>query len=209
MDGKFRVVALTGGIGSGKSAVAAYLAERGVPVYDSDSSAKALYDRDPTLVDRLEQALGLPLRTDSGALDRARLAGVIFSSPRALALVESIVLPTVRDDFAAWRDSQDPRGWRGYLGLPPFAVMESATVMEKAVFGKVYDAAVLVTAPLEQRLARACARDKASEEAVMRRIAAQKFDLSRIDAVINNDSTLELMRVRTDIAFKLLSLRIV
>ncbi len=209
MDGKFRVVALTGGIGSGKSAVAGYLAGNGVPVYDSDSSAKALYDRDPALVGRLEQALGLPLRKPDGAFDKGKLAGAIFSSPEALSLVESMVLPAVRSDFAAWRDSQDLHDWRGYLGLPPFVVMESATVTEKALFGKIYDAAVLVTAPLEQRIARACARDKAPAEAVMRRIAVQKFDLSKIDAVINNDSTLELMRVRTDIAFKLLSLQIV
>ena len=52
---------VTGGIGSGKSAVCAYLASRGVPVYDSDSRTKALYTSDPALLPALESALGISL----------------------------------------------------------------------------------------------------------------------------------------------------
>ncbi|MBP5636601.1 MAG: dephospho-CoA kinase, partial [Bacteroidales bacterium] len=57
-----RTVILTGGIGSGKSVVAAMLSERGIPVYDSDSRTKALYDSEPSLVYAIEEALGVSLR---------------------------------------------------------------------------------------------------------------------------------------------------
>ena len=63
-----KTVILTGGMGSGKSAVCAFLKARGVPVYDSDSRTKSLYDRDPSLVQRLEAALGTGLRTADGRL---------------------------------------------------------------------------------------------------------------------------------------------
>ena len=66
-----KTVLVTGGIGSGKSAVCAYLASRGVPVYDSDSRTKALYDTDPALLPALEKAFGTSLRSPSGELDRA------------------------------------------------------------------------------------------------------------------------------------------
>lgn len=203
---KFSVVALTGGIGSGKSAVASYLRERGVAVYDSDSATKRLYDEDGTIVGKMEAALGCGLRNQSGGLDRKKLAGIIFSSPSALHEVESIVHPAVLEDFIRWKNSQDGE-WRDYLGQPPFVVMESAIVTEKPFFDGSYDAAVLVQAPLCIRVRRVCRRDGAREEEVMRRIASQTFDLSRINAVIENDSDLETLYRRTDEAFKLLSLQ--
>ena len=57
-----KTVIVTGGIGSGKSAVCALLKKRGVPVYDCDAKAKELYGRRPSLVSRLEKALGALLR---------------------------------------------------------------------------------------------------------------------------------------------------
>ena len=57
-----RTVAVTGGIGSGKSAVCAILSIRGVPVYDSDSAAKGLYAIDRSLLDAIEEAFGCGIR---------------------------------------------------------------------------------------------------------------------------------------------------
>ena len=88
-------VLLTGGIGSGKSAVASYLESKGIPVYDSDSRTKALYDSDPDLVPSLERALGVSLRKEDGSFDRKALSSVIFSDKKALSKVESIVHPAV------------------------------------------------------------------------------------------------------------------
>ena len=57
-----RSVLVTGGIGSGKSAVCALLKERGIPVYECDARTKGLYARRPSLITQLEKALGTPLR---------------------------------------------------------------------------------------------------------------------------------------------------
>ena len=90
-----KTVAVTGGIGSGKSTVCRLLSSRGIPVYDCDSSAKGLYDREPSLAVSLEKLFGCSLRNADGSLDRGLLASLIFTSPERLAALESIVHPAV------------------------------------------------------------------------------------------------------------------
>ena len=180
-------VALTGGIGSGKSAVAAFLYSEGVPVFDCDAAAKAVYDEDPALVARLEERLGLRLRLDDGSFDRKALAEAVFSSAEALGEVAKEVLPAVLEKLDEWKASLDS----------PLAVVESATILSKPLFDGSYDSAVLVDAPFELRLERVLARGGISREDALRRISAQSFDLSKIDGTIVNDGTLEELRRRT------------
>jgi dephospho-CoA kinase len=194
-----KTVILTGGIGSGKSAVCACLRARGVPVYDSDSRTKSLYDRDPALVGRLEAVLGVGLRTADGRLDRRRLAGLIFSDPARKAAVEAIVHPAVLADFRRWKRWQRPKGWT--YGPVPFVVLESAIILSCPVFDGIGDRTVLVDADEEVRLRRAVARDGSDPEDVLRRIRQQHFDLSRVDAVLRNDASLEALSVETDRVF--------
>jgi len=194
-----KTVILTGGIGSGKSAVCACLRARGVPVYDSDSRTKSLYDRDPALVGRLEAVLGVGLRTADGRLDRRRLAGLIFSDPARKAAVEAIVHPAVLADFRRWKRWQRPKGWT--YGPVSFVVLESAIILSCPVFDGIGDRTVLVDADEEVRLRRAVARDGSDPEDVLRRIRQQHFDLSRVDAVLRNDASLEALSVETDRVF--------
>ena len=194
-----KTVILTGGMGSGKSAVCAVLKARGVPVYDSDSRTKSLYDRDPALVGALEAALGIGLRAADGRLDRAKLASLIFQDPALKAAVEAIVHPAVLADFRRWKRWHRPKGWT--YGPVPFVVLESAIILSCPVFDGVGDRTVLVDASEEVRLARAVARDGSAPEAVLRRIRQQRFDLSRVDAVIPNDGSLEDLAAEADRVF--------
>ena len=194
-----KTVILTGGMGSGKSAVGALLKARGVPVYDSDSRTKTLYDRDPALVGLLETALGVGLRTAEGHLDRAKLAALSFSDPARKAALEAVVHPAVLQDFRRWKRWQRPKGWT--YGPVPFVVLESAIILSCPVFDGVGDKTVLVDASEEIRLARAVARDGSDPEAVLRRIRQQRFDLSRVDAVIPNDGSLEDLAAAADRVF--------
>lgn len=208
--GMCRTVLLTGGIGSGKSAVSRYLESRGVRVYDSDSMTRSLYDRMPELVGRMEKALSGPgkrviLTAADGSFDRKALSQLIFSSPEALAKVEAIVHPAVLEDFRLWKQA-GAGDWQGYAGQPPFVVMESAIALDKPLFEGCFDAVVMVDAPLQMRVERAAKRDSRPVEEVIARVKAQKTDLSKVDAVINNDLDLAAMQERTDIAFKLLYL---
>ena len=194
-----KTVILTGGMGSGKSAVGTLLKARGVPVYDSDSRTKTLYDRDPALVGLLETALGVGLRTAEGHLDRAKLAALIFSDPARKAALEAVVHPAVLQDFRRWKRWQRPKGWT--YGPVPFVVLESAIILSCPVFDGVGDRTVLVDAPEEVRLARAVSRDGSDPESALRRIRSQQFDLARVDAVLLNDASLDALAAETDRVF--------
>ena len=194
-----KTVILTGGMGSGKSAVCRYLSSRGVPVYDSDARTKSLYDRNPSLVRKMEEALEVSLRDDEGRLDRRRLAGIIFSDPAAKALVESVVYPAVLADFKRWKRWHRPKGWT--YGPVPFVVLESAVILSYPIFDGLGDKVVLVDAAEEVRVQRSVARDHSDPDAVLRRIRQQSFDLSRVDVVLRNDGSLEALSEETDRVF--------
>lgn len=180
-----KTVLVTGGIGSGKSAVCAYLASRGVPVYDSDSRTKALYITDPALLPALEKAFGTSLRSPSGELDRAALAAVIFADTDARTTLEKIVYPAVLRDFLSWREACSHAPWCGY-GTVPFVVMESAVAAHKAPFDAVFDKIVAVAAPLETRVLRATKRDGTTPDLIRQRIRSQQDDSGSADAIFDN-----------------------
>ena len=174
-------VIVTGMIGSGKSAVCALLSKRGIPVYDSDSRTKALYGSVPGLKERIEEELGVPF---SG------LAKVIFSDADAREKLEAIVYPLVKADFEAWRDAQ----------AAPFVVLESAIILSKLIFDGIADYVVAVTATDEVRLARLVARGLTDEDA-RRRMASQSPDLSKADAVIENNGSIQALSRRVSRVF--------
>ena len=193
-----KTVFVTGGIGSGKSAVCRYLESRGVMVYDSDSMTKSIYERDKGLVCSMESVLGQSLRDSSGKFDRQSLAKRIFSDPAALAAVEDLVHPAVLRDFMSWKRKQRSCGY----GKVPFVVMESAIVLEKPLFSGVADKIILVQADRETMIARASERDNVPREEIIRRMESQHFDESLADAVIINDSDLVTLHRRTGAAFR-------
>lgn len=157
-------VGITGGIGSGKSTVCRLFAARGIAVYDSDSEAKRLMNSSEELRARLEARFGAETYRD-GALDRVRLARIVFSDPQALSDLDRLVHPAVRADFAAWAERQQS----------DYVILESAILFE-AGFASEVDRTIAVLAPLELRVERTCRRDGCDAESVRRRIAAQTDD---------------------------------
>lgn len=193
------VMIVTGGIGSGKSQVCKILNKMGITAqYDADSRAKALYDEHPTLLSDIEKSLGCSLKDTDGRFQPAELASVIFAERSALETVESLLFPVLLDDF---------RSFAGTCG-EDIVVFESATVLEKPQFKGFGDKVILVDAPFEVRLERACRRDGAEREKVLARMRNQKLmnELSegmedpRIDCKILNDCSLDELERRTKIA---------
>ena len=185
-----RTLAVTGGMGSGKSAVCALLSSRGIPVYDSDARTKRLYDEDPTLVPAVEKALELPLRDAEGRLDRRALAAAVFGDAGKLRALEAVVHPRVYEDFIRWRDAQPASA--------PFVVMESAIFLQKPLFRPLADKVLWVDAPLPRRLERIAARDGLSPESVQARMAAQRDDAGKADAVLVNDGDLASLEAKVN-----------
>lgn len=184
-----KVLAVTGGIGSGKSEVCRILAENGIALqYNADSRAKALYLECPGLLEAIENALSCRLRDEDGRFIPSRLAAVIFSDGAALEKVEALLFPEMISDFQrVMAEAEEDQ----------IVVFESATFLEKKQFDGFADIVLLVDAPFGVRLERACRRDGASKEAIMARMKSQKLmnELSeghedpRINHKVLNDGT--------------------
>ena len=93
-----RTLAVTGGIGSGKSYVVRMFAALGVPVYDADARTKELYASDPGLLSELKTLIGDAVVRD-GVLDRQYMASRIFADKELLSRVEAAVFPRVLHDY--------------------------------------------------------------------------------------------------------------
>lgn len=171
-------VAVTGGIGSGKSTACALFAGFGVPVYDSDSEAKRLMNESPELRERIVALFG-ERAYEGGALNRGYMASVVFTDDSAREVLNSIVHPAVMADFDSWCAAQSGA---------PYVVFESAILFESGLAPR-FDRTVAVVAPLNLRIERTCRRDGADPSAVERRIAAQMSDdelCARADCTIVN-----------------------
>lgn len=157
-------VGITGGIGSGKSVVAALLELSGIPVYIADTESKLLTTTSPVIREKLMALFGEELYTADG-LDKKRLASHIFGNPKLLEQVNAIIHPEVNRHFLAWADKQDA----------PACAIESAILFESG-FNRIVDTTLMVYAPMEVRIARALERDAVPCEEIMRRIESQLPD---------------------------------
>ena len=174
-------VGLTGGIGSGKSYVAALLSLRGIPVYDSDSNARRIMSTDAETIRALTAIVGPDLYSD-GVLDRGMMARYIFGNKAHAREVESVVHPKVREDFREWAGKMEDAG---------ICVLESAILFESG-FDSEVDLTVAVYAPEELRIERCMMRDGSDRDSVLARIKSQSCQdeiRARCGFVILNDGS--------------------
>lgn len=189
-------ILITGGIGSGKSVVSGILRALGIPVYDTDSRTKALYEGELGM--RLEEDLGQKLHTADGHFDRKAFAALIFSDRQVLDKVEEIVHPAVLRDFENWKEKQESQ----------IVCMESAIALEKPLFNGSYDFVVIVNAPEDLRIRRACNRDGSDETSIRKRIQNQKVDLQKANFIIENDDGLDKLEAQTTLMLEAAANRI-
>lgn len=194
-----KVIIVTGGIGSGKSVACRFLSQKGVPVYDCDSRAKALYDVYPRLRDMVVPG--------------------IFDRPDALKALEDALFPLLMKDFENWKRERELE----QLQSQPlktevfFVAFESATVLQKEFFDNFGDYVMLVDAPSNVRLERAAVRalrrdgggaDSAATDAelellrtdIRRRMALQPDNRSnpRVTFILENTGSLEDVEPQID-----------
>ncbi|MBR5084673.1 MAG: dephospho-CoA kinase [Prevotella sp.] len=148
-------VAITGGIGSGKSYVCQLLREQGIEVYDCDDAAKRLMATDDNVKRKLTEVVGEDTYVD-GVLNKAAVAKFLLTSEQNKKLINSIVHPAVASDFIA-----SGMTW-----------LESAILFDCG-FQKYVDRVVCVTAPLETRIRRVMRRDGIDRKRTKEWIAKQ------------------------------------
>jgi dephospho-CoA kinase len=166
------LVALTGGIGSGKSLAGEYLAALGAIVVDSDQLARAVVERGTPAFDEIVARFGDEVLKD-GNLDRSKLGELVFSDPVARAELEAITHPRIREALDEIVASCDPDD----------VIVNQIPLLVETGGKDRFDYIVSITAPLELRRERCIARGMKSYE-FEKRVAAQASDEER--AAISN-----------------------
>jgi dephospho-CoA kinase len=161
-------VAVTGGIGAGKSAALAAFARRGVPTLSADEVVHHLIGEDPEVRAALEERLG--------TTDRAEIAAVVFADREQLAWLESLLHPRVREATEEWLAHRDA----------PVAVVEIPLLYETGGDAR-FDKVVVITAPVEVREARA----QRAEDRRATRLLPEDEKVRRADFAYLNDGTLD------------------
>lgn len=171
------LIAIEGGIGSGKSVVSRILATMGYPVYDCDVQARKIMDESIAIKQRIADEISPDALCD-GVIDRKRLSDIVFSDADALIRLNTIVHAAVRDDLAQWKCNHD------------LAFVETAILYQSGI-DRMVSAVWSVVAPRELRISRVMSRNNLSREAVEARIDAQdSYIVSQlhphVDIVVND-----------------------
>lgn len=181
-----KYIALTGGIGCGKSVVSKIFASLGVPVYDSDSRAKQLMESNDFIRESLIRLLGNQVYCGT-KLQRKVMADAIFSDSSMCEKVNNIVHPQVWLDYKLWSDKKNV----------VFTIMETALLYESNLY-KNFDRVITVFASDEIRVKRVLQRDLCDVEEVFRRIKNQtsnEIAIQKADFIIENNDTFVISQV--------------
>jgi dephospho-CoA kinase len=162
------MVGLTGGIGAGKSTVAARLAERGAIVIDADAIAREVVEPGAPALHKLVERFGTEILRPDGSLDRPKLGGIAFVNAETQKELEAILHPPIGELFLQ-RVAEAP---------PGSVVIHDVPLLVESKRGFDYAAVIVVEAPLEMRLDRLEARGVPRDDA-RRRIDLQASDEDR------------------------------
>ncbi len=176
------LIAITGGIGSGKSVVATMVKVMGFDVYDCDSRARALMTDDADVRRQLVDTFGEQVYLNDGSINRQYLSEVAFRDDKALARLNAIVHPATASDMKRWAARQMADGATA-------AFVETA-LLRTAGMDREVDRVWHVTAPDDVRVARVMVRSGLSDGQVRERMAAQAVEDSIADGehIIINDN---------------------
>lgn len=175
-----KLVAISGGIGSGKSVVSHLLTLLGYSVYDCDSRAKLLMNRSEDVKRELREAFGDDVITPQETVNRDVLSKIIFGNAEALKKVNSIVHPRVVAEIMSLAGKCNDEYFFFETALP-----------QESGLDKLADAVWLVTAPVEKRIERVIKRSGLTREQVMARIASQDYSNiknNRVEYIINDEN---------------------
>lgn len=188
------LVALTGGIASGKSTIARRLADHGAVIVDADAIVRDVQQPGSPILDAIASEFGADLLDDTGALDRAALGAIVFGDDAALARLNAIVHPAVREESAR-------RFAEAVAADADAVVVYDVPLLVEARVDDPWDLIVVADTPASGRAARLVALRGLTEADAAARIAAQVSDEQRraiADVVIDTSGTLDETLAQTD-----------
>lgn len=177
------VIGLTGGIGSGKTAVSDRFAARGITVVDADLASRVVVEPGRPALDAIREHFGDAVIADDGTLDRAALRQRVFADAGERRWLEALLHPLIGDEIRAGLQA----------ARSPYAILVSPLLLEAGQV-ELVDRVLVVDVPEALQVRRTAERDGNSEDQVRAIMAAQtdrEARLARADDVIVNDGTLD------------------
>ena len=192
-------VGITGGIGSGKTALTDWLAGKGIVIVDADLASRTIVAPGQPALREIVDTFGSEYLQHDGQLDRAALRTLVFSDEEKRRQLERITHPRIREELARQMDSADST----------YVVLSSPLLLESGQSTMV-DLSVVVDVPEDTQIQRTMARDHSSRELVEGIMTAQldrDTRISRADIVIDNSGSLEALHERGEILHQTLLAR--
>lgn len=184
-------IALTGGIGSGKSTVAKMIRAKGIPVIDADCVVHELY-RDPKIIGMLTALFGMSINED-GIINRKKLGAIVFQDMKQKQILDDFFRPRIQkrvDEIFTYYEQQKAS-----------AVVYDAALIYEWEIASQFDLVIVVDAPLTFRIMRICLRDHLQKEEAQARIDAQiplSQKVAQADIVITNSEDFAYLQVQVE-----------
>lgn len=176
------IIGLTGGIGSGKSAVSERFVAMGIKVVDADYASRVVVEKGQPALAKIAEHFGADILLEDGTLNRAMLREKIFATPEERKWLESLLHPLINEYIFSELAN----------ATTPYAILENPLLFETGQSERC-DRILVIDVPVELQVQRVMARDDNPEEQVRAIIKAQiprEERLSRADDVIENDKDL-------------------
>ena len=192
-------VGITGGIGSGKTALTDWLSTQGIVIVDADLAARAVVEPGQPALAKITEAFGAEFLLPDGQLDRAALRQRVFSDENQRKALEAITHPRIRDELVRQMSVADS----------PYVVLSSPLLLENSQSDMV-DVSVVVDVPETLQIERTMARDQNNRQLVEQIMAAQldrETRITRSDIVIDNSTSLDALYERAAVLHETLLAR--
>ena len=193
-----KIVGLTGGIGSGKTTVAGFFKDLGIPVYIADDAGKRLLAENSDIREKVSELLGVAAYNEQ-VPDRKYIANKVFKDKDLLEKLNAIIHPAVASDFQDWVSKQTSE----------YIIYEAAILFEAGGYKKC-DLSILVTAPHELKIGRLQKRDESTVEEIEARMGHQWPDEKKAklaDFLIENKDLQQTKQEVSDIHIQILKAR--
>lgn len=188
-----KIVGLTGGIGSGKSAVADIFVSLGVPIIDTDKIAHQLTSAGGMANSTIGDEFGPEMLESAGGMARSKMRALVFNDPSARQKLESILHPLIRDAVKAEINA---------LATPtPYAILAIPLLFERMTFRKLIWRTLTVDCAISTQISRVATRSSLAKDEIERIIEAQaprQIRLQLADDVVHNEAGFAQLRAQVE-----------
>lgn len=194
LKGKVPFLGLTGGIGSGKSSVASFLAKRGAWVIDTDLIAHQITAPEGVAIDPIQREFGSEFILPDGSLNRAKMRDYVFKEPESKRKLEAIAHPLIRQETLLQAEN-------GLQNHAPYLVFVVPLLLESGAWTENLDHIAVVDCEEEVQIRRVMERSQLGREAVLAIMAHQASRADRLaiaDTVIYNQGDLVSLEIEVD-----------